>query len=451
MTTGKNLVLDTLSRKKTYRAPWVPFAGVHAGSLKGVSARTMLTDVDAMVDCLLEAHRLYAPDGQPVCFDLQLEAEALGCGLLWSDKTPPSVATHPLGAAPDFGHLKIPSSSEGRLGIVLEATRRMKRAVGETTALYGIVTGPLTLASHLRGSEFFMDMILEPEYAHGLLRYALDVCRAISGYHIEAGVDVVAVVDPLVSQISPDHFQEFLSGPYSSLFDTLRDTGSKSSFFVCGNATHNLEKMALCGPDCISVDENVNLREAKRITDRHNVCLGGNIQLTISMLLGTQTDNMKAVVDILDSLETEGNFIVSPGCDMPYDVPVENAIAASLAAREPDKARAMLVNYSKPNDDIEVSLPDYSNLDKPLVEVFTLDSDTCAACGYMMETARGVKERLGTGIELVEYKFTSRENIARCKRMGVKNLPSIYINGELAYSSIIPSRLELEEKISSRR
>lgn len=450
MTTGKNLVLDTLSHRRTERAPWVPFAGVHAGSLKGISARTMLTNTDAMVDCLLEANRLYAPDGQPVCFDLQLEAEALGCGLLWSDKTPPSVATHPFADQAGIP-AGIPGPGDGRLGIVLEATKRIKAAVGETTALYGIVTGPLTLASHLRGSEFFMDMILEPDYAHELLRYAFEVCRAVSGYHTEAGADVVAVVDPLVSQISPAHFGEFLSGPYSDLFSALRDTESKSSFFVCGNATHNLEKMAACGPDCISVDENVNLREAKRITDRYNVCLGGNIQLTISMLLGSQTDNMKAVVDILDSLETEGNFIVSPGCDMPYDVPVENAIAASLAAREPDKARAMLVDYSRPDDDIEVSLPDYSKLDKPLVEVFTLDSDTCAACGYMMETARGVKERLGEGVELVEYKFTSRENIARCKRMGVRNLPSIYINGELAYSSIIPSRVELEEKISPRR
>jgi uroporphyrinogen decarboxylase len=43
----------------------------------------------------------------------------------------------------------------------------------------------------------------------------------------------------------------------------------------------------------------------------------------------------------------------------------------------------------------------------------------------------------------VEYKYTLKENIARCKAMGVKNLPSIYINGELCFSSIIPSKEEL--------
>lgn len=48
---------------------------------------------------------------------------------------------------------------------------------------------------------------------------------------------------------------------------------------------------------------------------------------------------------------------------------------------------------------------------------------------------------------MVEYKFTLKENIARCKKMGVKNLPSIYINGKLKFSSIIPSKEELEAAV----
>ena len=98
---------------------------------------------------------------------------------------------------------------------------------------------------------------------------------------------------------------------------------------------------------------------------------------------------------------------------------------------------------------MDVELPDYSSLEKPIVEVFTLDSDTCAACGYMMETAKGIKAQFGDRIELVEYKFTSLENIARCRKMEVKNLPSIYLNGVLAYSSIIPSRKDLATKVES--
>lgn len=77
------------------------------------------------------------------------------------------------------------------------------------------------------------------------------------------------------------------------------------------------------------------------------------------------------------------------------------------------------------------------------MEVFTLDSATCAACTYMMGAANEAKEAFGDQIDMIEYKFTKKENIARCKKMGVKNLPSIYINGKLKFSSIVPAKEEL--------
>ena len=43
--------------------------------------------------------------------------------------------------------------------------------------------------------------------------------------------------------------------------------------------------------------------------------------------------------------------------------------------------------------------------------------------------------------------FTVKENIARCMKLGVANLPAIYLDGKMAYSSIIPSRQELEARI----
>jgi uroporphyrinogen decarboxylase len=258
---------------------------------------------------------------------------------------------------------------------------------------------------------------------------------------------VIAAVDPMVSQISPEHFNEFLAEPYTKFFAELRRRKVLSSLFVCGNAFKNIEPMCKTGPDCISVDENIHLSEAKRITDRYNVCLGGNIQLTIVMLFGSQMDNMKAVVDIVDSCGANGNLVVSPGCDMPYAVPIENVIAAAQAARETAQVRHVLEHYQGSEIRLEVSLPDYTSLERPLVEVFTLDSATCAACGYMMEAAKEMKGLFGDSIDLVEYKFTVKENIARCMKMGVANLPAIYLDGKLAFSSIIPSRKELEDRI----
>ena len=95
-----------------------------------------------------------------------------------------------------------------------------------------------------------------------------------------------------------------------------------------------------------------------------------------------------------------------------------------------------------------MELPDYRGLARPLVEVFTLDSESCAACQYMMASADDAKRHFGDRIDVVEYKYTTAENIARVRAMGVKNLPSMYVNGELKFSSIIPGREELLNVIS---
>ncbi len=448
--TPKEQLVKVLHHEKTDKVPWVPFAGVHAGKLTGAAAAKVLTDENALFDALMAVNRLYQPSGQPVMFDLQVEAEILGCELLWGENGPPSVKTHPLADTASVPcKCTLPGKEDGRIPMILRVMERLKKAVGDTTALYGLICGPFTLASHLRGNDLFMDMYDDEEYVHDLLAYCTECCHRMAGYYLEAGMDVIAVVDPLVSQISSSHFETFLLKPFGEIFQKIREKNGLSSFFVCGDASRNIEVMCKTGPDSISVDENVDLPAAKRITDRYNTVISGNIPLTSIMLHGTQQDNMKYVMDLMDKLDSTQNFILAPGCDMPYDVPVENGIAVAQAVLRPEAVREMLKNYVAVREDVFVALPDYAHLKKPLVEVFTLDSLTCAACTYMMGAANVAKEQFGDAIDLVEYKFTEKENIARCVKMGVQHLPSIYINGELKFSSLIPSREELQKAIEN--
>ncbi len=442
---GKALLLAALRHQKLPAVPWVPFAGVHAGRLKGYTAREVLTDGDKLFASLLEVNRVYDPDGQPVIFDLQVEAEIYGCELLWAEDAPPSVASHPLAGRMEVPH-RLPEKGDGRLPLILDVMERMQAAVGAHTALYGLVTGPFTLASHLRGIDIFLDTADHPDFLAALLDFARAVSIRVAEFYLEAGMDVIAVVDPLISQISPRHFKRFFARPFTEVFAAIRTLGAYSSFFVCGDATKNIEPMCVTAPDSISVDENIDLPAVKAITDRYNITIGGNIPLTTVMLLGTQQDNMKLVLELLDQVEPH-NYILAPGCDMPYDVPIENVVGVVQAVRNPEETREMLAHYQAAELDVAVELPDYGQLEKPLIEVYTLDSATCAACGYMLGAAQRAAAELGDAVDLVEYKFTTRENVARVKKLGVKNLPSIYINGELKYSSIIPGNRELLEEI----
>lgn len=80
--------------------------------------------------------------------------------------------------------------------MILSAMRRVKEAIGEETALYGLICGPFTLASHLRGTDIFMDMVSDSQYVKDLVNYCAQVSVAMAKMYIDAGMDVIAVVEP---------------------------------------------------------------------------------------------------------------------------------------------------------------------------------------------------------------------------------------------------------------
>lgn len=450
---GKELIFQTLRHEKVDSIPWVPFAGVHAGQLKGYTAEEMLQNSDYIVESLKEVNKLYMPDGLPVLFDLQVEAEILGCDLLWAKDNPPSVTSHPLSGEKTLPcTCQFPTPESGRMPMILDAMKKVKAELGEEVALYGLICGPFTLASHLRGTDIFMDMMKDKDYVKDLMNFCGQVAVKMSEMYIDAGMDVIAVVDPLISQVSPKMINKLLAESFTGVFDYIRSRDVFSSFFVCGNATSQIEEMCKCGPDCVAIDENVDIAAAKKTTDEYNIVIEGNIPLTTTMLHGTQEDNIKSVIDEIDSLEdSTRNFIVSPGCDMPYATPRENTVACAQAVKNPDSSRKLIENYESSFDDIDVDIPDYDNLDKVLIELFLLDPDQCAACTYMLASVVDAYDDIKDVADYNVYKYFIKEDIARTRKMGISNLPTMCINGEPKFISIIPSKEELLEAVNNAK
>ena len=96
-----------------------------------------------------------------------------------------------------------------------------------------------------------------------------------------------------------------------------------------------------------------------------------------------------------------------------------------------------------------MEIPDYANSDKVIIELFLLDPAQCAACTYMLAAVEDAFEEMKDIAEYRVYKYFIKEDIARTQKMAVAQLPSLYINGEVAWSSIIPSRVELLEAVKA--
>lgn len=441
----KNLLFRALRGQPTERTPWVPFVGVHGGSLVGADATAYLQSADSIVAGLTEAAKRYDPDGLPVVFDLQVEAEILGCQLAWAKETPPSVASHPLDD--DYAIDQLPDfrTDKGRLPLVLEATRRCREAFGQSTALYGLLTGPLTLALHLRGDDLLLDMFDEEDEVPELLDFCADIaCRMIDAY-VDAGMEVIAVVDPMVSQISPEHFRQFVTPRLNKVFDYARRRGALSSLFVCGNATRNIEAMCETSCDNISVDENVDLAALATAARAAGKSFGGNLQLTVVLLHGSPEDAQRDAVACMDKAGEGPGFILAPGCDLPYAVPPANLEAVAKLVHD-DYQQEIIRNLPPKTDDDpfdDVVIPDYAAEKQVIVDVVTLDSAGCAPCTYMHTAAQEAARAFDGPIEVREHKILNRDGLGYMKKLGVSAIPSICVDGQPRFASIIPDRPDL--------
>ena len=432
--TSKELVLSAVYNRETPRAPWVPFVGCHAASLIGVDCEEYFKSADNIVAGVEAAVQAYRPDGLPALFDLQIEAEALGCRLQWAKENPPAVRSHPLEEGIALADLVLPDETSGRFPVVLDAMRRICAGVGQEIAVYGLITGPFTLALHLMGTEIFYEMSDTPEVVHRLMAFTTEVAIRTAGMYAETGCDIIALVDPMTSQISPAHFTEYVTPYVTRVFDAIRSMGKAGTFFVCGNAKNNIEVMCGCHADGLSIDENIPLAFVRDICRREGMSFGGNIKLTVTMLFGTPADNINDAMNCLEIGGTKG-FILSPGCDMPFAVPPQNvrAISALVHGEVAD-----FLEGSNPLEGVVVELPDYTDPACIHVDVITLDAESCAPCQYMMEATAAAAARFGDKVVYREHSIKKKEGVAAMIQLGATNIPTVVIDGVIAFVSIIP-------------
>jgi uroporphyrinogen decarboxylase len=441
---GLKLIEKAFRLEETGRSPWVPFVGVHGGKLAGVDAEVYLKSSKNIVDGISNAVELYKPDGIPVAFDLQIEAEILGCKLVWSKENPPAVVSHPLSEGVALSSLRLPGKNDGRIPVVLEAATALQKKYLRL-ALYGLITGPFTLALHLLGTDIFMKLFEDPDYMHGVMDFCAEVGIQYSEMLLEAGCDVIAVVDPMTSQIDPVSFETFVSPYARRIFDFVRLKQKYSSFFGCGHAQQNIEVMCGCGPDNISIDENIPLDYVKDIALTKGISFGGNLKLTSVLLLGNELDSKKEAVNCLDLGGNKG-FILAPGCDLPMDTPVENLQAVTEVVHDEyarEVAREMEHTSSLQPQDLEGHWLE----GKVVVDIITLDSASCAPCQYMVEAVKQASSGFDGKVIINEHKIKYVDGIRMMLALGVQNVPTTCVNGKVSFISRIPPRAEIEKAI----
>jgi uroporphyrinogen decarboxylase len=297
---AKQMLIDAYRGKRTPKAPWVPYAGVHCAFLINEPAEKMLKDPNLLAKGVVHTAKRYKADGIPLLFDLSVEANSIGCDLKWWPDNVPSVTNHPCsGKTPSEAGLTLPSKDSGRWPTIFEAARIAKPQLEELDcAMMGLFCGPLTLASHLAGVRIFTDVYKKKEFAHDVIKFAGQVGARAAQFYADMGCDIIAIVDPVASNC-----QEAIK--------TIHAAGKTSSFFICGDCTKVMEDVCTLGTHGFAIDEQLNLVFVRDMARKHGVGFGGNLKLTLALSLGLLSSREDAIVSL--AAGGQHGFTFAPG------------------------------------------------------------------------------------------------------------------------------------------
>jgi uroporphyrinogen decarboxylase len=226
---------------------------------------------------------------------------------------------------------------------MLEATRRVRAAVGDSVAIRTPGTGPFSLASYFVGTQNFLLEVgmaeaglpeAQPEAIHHALDLATEALIAFGKACVDAGSDILHCGDSLAScdMISPSQYLKYAYPYQKRIIQAWRDYGGNTLLHICGDATKVLPWYAETGADLVEIDHKVKLAYAKE-TIGQRTCLIGNVDTISTLLMGSPDDVHEVSEACIAAAAAGGGYILGSGCMISRVTPLENIRAMVEVAR----------------------------------------------------------------------------------------------------------------------
>ncbi|KLU63022.1 uroporphyrinogen decarboxylase [Peptococcaceae bacterium CEB3] len=201
--------------------PVAPYMGNHGAAVAGVSIDKYCQSSELMAEAQYKAWQIYQQDAVVAQSDNYYIAEGFGITVEHHPNGTPTLKTPVVNELKDIDRLKVPNPyTDGRMPIYLEAIKRLAKLVGERVVVRAPGTGPLSLASHLMGTNQFLIELatasMEPggeaeKYLLKLMDLTTEALFSFAKACLESGAQMVQAGDSLASGdvISPDTYKKF--------------------------------------------------------------------------------------------------------------------------------------------------------------------------------------------------------------------------------------------------
>ena len=338
---SKQFVLRALQGESLPRPAIGPLAVHYCARLAGYSLRDYTTDPQVLAESVVRYYEEFRPDAIWVSADTWVTAEAMGAAVRFPGEDQPKCGTgEPLiRCAADVDRIPAPDpTSQGRCPLMLDALRRIRRAVGDEVFVVACFDQyPFSLACELLGAEQAMlclcdDRPLLDAVMERSLEYAVAYARTLA----DAGADMLSGGDSPAGLLGPRFYCEAALPLEKRLIEKLKaEVRLPVSLHICGDSTAVLDSMASSGADVLELDYRVSLAKAAGRAGP-DVAIWGNLDPVAVLARGTVEEVRRATCNLLQVVDRCGHrrFVLSSGCTLAVETPPENLRAMFDAARQ---------------------------------------------------------------------------------------------------------------------
>jgi len=340
--TGIDRIKACMKRSYADRIPIGIILGPFRALILGCSLKDYWRNWKKLAEGTIACYELFKYDSVEVTWDIMMEAETAGAELEFPEDGIPRVRRYVVSQKSALGSLKLPQpESSGRFPLYMEACKAVAKVLKDS-ALTGTVTGPWTIATGLRGAqELIFDTVDDPSFVEELMIFTTEVTKILGSKVIETGLALtMGEAASSCSLISPAIYRQFIKPHHKEIVDFFREKKAGLSMHVCGYIDPIMEDLMDLGIGALSLDSPSSLKRMVEIS-RKKIVVVGNVATSL-FVNGTKEEIEASVKECIRVAAPGGAYIVSSGCELPYNATLDNVQSFVKAAREHGKTERIL-------------------------------------------------------------------------------------------------------------
>jgi MtaA/CmuA family methyltransferase len=266
-----------------------------------------------------------------VPFDMIVEAEALGCEIVWKEEIYATPQARPSKDENSIMNISNDVLKKGRIPVILEAIELLKEKYKNDIPVIPFIQGPFTVGCNVIGvNNMFMYTIKDPLKTKQIIDKLVDLFILYSKKQFEAGAASIIILDPSVMGLTSNQYKNFVLPAYNRI---NKEVGNNFILHICGNVSKILDIIPDSGFLGFSFDQSGIdvIKVVEKAGSRMKII--GSVPTITYLLEGSEAD----VINISTEFIKSGVDILAPSCFTPPNSPIANLKAMIKAIRNWNK------------------------------------------------------------------------------------------------------------------